>query len=55
MLSDFRDILCSKQCLHNRPGPTACGTENKLGGLIVCLAELLIVFVVLVTFTQTLK
>ncbi len=35
-----------------------CGTENKLeetGGPIVCLTEMLIVFVLLVTFTQTLK
>ncbi len=22
MLSALRDLLCSKQCLHNRPGPT---------------------------------
>ena len=21
MLNAFRDLMCSKQCLHNRPGP----------------------------------
>ncbi len=28
MLSALRDLLCSKQCLHNRPGPSHGTTKG---------------------------